>query len=139
MKSKHLVLKIIIPILFFFSFVGFSYSQDEFEMKDGDTTFILKKYVFGMYKRGPNKDIDSIQLSKIQEGHMKHLSEMYKTGKLLMAGPIGGDGELRGLLVFNLKDIKDAEELVQQDPAVKAGRLIFELYYWWTAKGSTLK
>lgn len=131
--------KFLIIFLLFFAFSKSSFSQDEFEMKDGDTTFILKKYVFGMYKRGPNKDIDSVQLSKIQEGHMKHLSDMYKAGKLLMAGPIGGDGDLRGLLVFNLKDIKEAEKLVQQDPAVKAGRLIFELYYWWTAKGSTLK
>lgn len=137
--QKIIYLKIFILFFLFLGFSNSSYPQDEFEMKDGDTTFILKKYVFGMYKRGPNKDIDSVQLSKIQEGHMKHLSEMYKAGKLLMAGPIGGDGDLRGLLVFNLKEIKEAEELVQQDPAVKAGRLIYELYYWWTAKGSTLK
>lgn len=118
---------------------GISFSQDEFEMKFGDTTYIMKKYVFGMYKRGSNTDIDTAQLNKIQAAHLNHLSEMSKTGKLLIAGPIEGNNDLRGLLFFNVKDIKEAEELVLQDPAVKAGRLTYELYYWWTAKGSTLK
>jgi uncharacterized protein YciI len=118
---------------------GITFSQDEFEMKFGDTTYIMKKYVFGMYKRGSNTDMDTAQLNKLQAAHLNHLSEMSKTGKLLIAGPIEGNNDLRGLLFFNVKDIKEAEELVLQDPAVKAGRLTYELYYWWTAKGSTLK
>jgi uncharacterized protein YciI len=108
-------------------------------MKFGDTTVTMKKYVFGMYKRGPNKDMDSAQLSKLQSAHLEHLTELSKSGKLCIAGPLDGDNDIRGLLIFNVKDIKEAEKYCQEDPAVKAGRLTYELYYWWAAKGSILK
>jgi len=126
-------------IIFFIISSKYSFSQEEFEMKMGDTTYIMKKYVFGMYKRGPNKDIDSAQLQVIQTGHMAHLTELGKLGKICLAGPIDGKSDLRGLLVFNVKNIEEAEELIKKDPAVIAGRLTYELYYWWAAKGSALK
>lgn len=137
--TTNLIFRIFILIIVFLSLSKFSFSQDEFEMKFGDTTVIMKKYVFGFYKRGPNKDMDSLQLSKIQAAHLEHLTELSKSGILCMAGPLDGDNEIRGLLIFNLKDIKEAEKYCREDPAVKAGRLTFELYYWWAAKGSTLK
>lgn len=130
---------IILFAITFSIFPKYSFSQEEFEMKDGDTTYIMKKYVFGMYKRGANQEIDTAQVKTIQAGHMNHLSELFKLGKLFLAGPIDGKGDLRGLLVFNVKNIEEAEELIKKDPAVIAGRLTYELYYWWTAKGSTLK
>jgi uncharacterized protein YciI len=116
-----------------------SYSQEEFEVKMGDTTYVMKKYVFGMYKRGENNNLDSAELAKIQTGHLNHLSELAKIGKLCLAGPIDGKNDLRGLLVFDVKNIEEAEELIKKDPAVIAGRLTYELYYWWAAKGSKLK
>lgn len=138
MLTKYLLLKVIL-FLFFISFYRFSYSQDEFEIKMGDTTYTMKKYVFGMYKRGTNKEMDSVQIKKIQAAHLEHLTSLYKSGKLLVAGPLDGDNEIRGLMIFNVKDINEAESLVKEDPAVKSERLTYELYYWWAAKGSILK
>jgi len=139
MNNKNSFLTIIILAIIFALLPKYSYSQEEFEMKDGDTTYIMKKYVFGMYKRGENTNIDTAQLKEIQAGHLKHLGELAKLGKLCLAGPIDGKGDLRGLLVFNVKNIEEAEELIKKDPAVIAGRLTYELYYWWAAKGSSLK
>jgi uncharacterized protein len=139
MNIKKSFLIIILFAIIFAILPKYSFSQEEFEMKDGDTTYIMKKYVFGMYKKGANKDIDTAQLKTIQAGHLNHLSEIFKLGKLCLAGPIDGKSDLRGLLVFDVKNIEEAEELIKKDPAVIAGRLTYELYYWWAAKGSVLK
>jgi uncharacterized protein len=137
--DTHKSIKFILLLCIFFAFSKLSFSQDEFEMKFGDSTVIMKKYVFGLYKRGLNKDIDSVQLTKLQAAHLEHLTELSKSGKLCIAGPFDGDNEIRGILIFNVNDIKEAEKYLMEDPAVKAGRLTFELYYWWAAKGSFLK
>lgn len=59
-----------------------SYSQREFKMQDGDTTYVMKRYVFMLLNEGPTRNHDSITATKIQEGHMNHINEMAKTGKL---------------------------------------------------------
>ena len=135
--KKLLIISFVFIILFTFS--KFCFSQNEFEMKFGDTTIIMKKYVFGLYKRGTNRDLDSAQLAKIQVAHLEHLTSLSKSGVLCIAGPFDGDNDIRGVFIFNVKDIKEAEKYVLEDPAVKAGRLTYELYYWWAAKGSRLK
>ena len=139
MKNSKSLFYIIILAIIIGVLPKYSFSQEEFEMKSGDTTYIMKKYVFGMYKRGPNKDIDTAQLKIIQAGHLKHIGELAKLGKLCLAGPLDGDFDIRGLMVFDVKNIEEAEELIKKDPAVIAGRLTYELYYWWAAKGSKLK
>ena len=114
-------------------------SQDEFEMKDGDETFIMKKYYMCFLKRGDNRTQDSAASALIQKGHMEHLSKLYKEGHIQIAGPFGGDGEIRGIVVFSVKSKEEAERLASEDPAVIAGRLKVEIHEWWAAKGSTLK
>ena len=108
----------------------------EFEM-DGMT---MKRYYLLLYVRGDRaNEYSEEELEKIQAGHLAHIKKLASEGKVLMAGPFGGDGEKRGMLVFDLKDAAEVERLSQQDPAVKAGRLKFEVLPWWAAKGSTLK
>lgn len=128
--------------IFVFSFVLIlsvvSFSQEEFEMKEGDTTFIMKKYYFCLLKRGPNRNIDSVKLAEIQKGHLAHLNKLAGDGKISIAGPFDGDFDWRGIIIFNSKTKEEAEQLQSEDPAVKAGRLMFEIYPWWAAKGSKL-
>ncbi len=128
--------------IFVFSFVlilsAVSFAQDEFELKEGDTTYIMKKYYFCLLKRGPNRNIDSVKLAEIQKGHLAHLNKLADDGKISIAGPFDGDFDWRGIIIFNTKTKEEAEQLQSEDPAVKAGRLIFEIYPWWAAKGSKL-
>jgi len=59
---------------------------------------------------------------------MKTLAE---AKKLVLSGPfIEGEGK-RGLYIFNVATIPEAEELVQSDPAVAAGIFVpeFTKYY----------
>jgi len=116
------------------------FAQREFEMKEGDTTFIMKQYFFCMLKKGYNADkIDSVTLQKIQAAHLGHINKMAEAGKLHIAGPMGDDGNLRGILILDVETLHEADSMVSLDPAVKAGRLSYEIHPWWGAKGSTLK
>jgi uncharacterized protein len=130
-KLFLLILLIGIPFL--------SYAQNEFEMKSGDTTFVIKKYFLCFLKRGENKDMDSAQIAKIQEEHLAHLTELSNQGKICIAGPFGDNGDLRGIIIFNVASLDEAEKFESEDPAVKAGRLVMEIRPWWGAKGSMLK
>jgi uncharacterized protein YciI len=69
--------------------------------------------------------MDSIQLEKIQEGHMAHINEMAANKKLAMAGPFLDNDSLRGIFIFDVVSKEEVIKLCQEDPAVKSGRLKF--------------
>jgi uncharacterized protein YciI len=113
-------------------------AQREFKMQDGDTIYVMKRYVFMLLNEGPNRTQDSAMIVKIQEGHMKHINEMAATGKMFMAGPFENGGKHRGILVFDVDSIAEAIRMESTDPAVVSGRFEMQAIYWWAAKGTKL-
>ncbi len=112
----------------------------EFEVKEGDTTFIMKKYFLCIYLRGDQAtEYTKEELAEIQKGHLVNINKYAEEGKINIAGPFGDDTEKRGILIFDVESIEEAEKILAEDPAVKAGRLKYELHPWWGAKGSVLK
>jgi len=95
--------------------------------------FELKQYFFVMLKKGPNRNQDSTMAMKIQEGHLKNITDLSNEGKLVCAGPFGDD-EGGGILILNVATQEEAENLVIKDPAIISGRLIYEIRPWWTDK-----
>jgi uncharacterized protein len=95
----------------------------------------MKRYWLVLLKKGENRNQDSTAASKIQERHLANIGRLAKEGKLIMAGPMGIDGDLRGIFILNCKDSAEVETLVKTDTAVITGRLKMEYYPWWTAKG----
>lgn len=111
---------------------------ETFEMTEGDTTFVMKKYYLLTYYRGDNRDQGEEEAQEIQKGHMSHLNRLSEEKKICLAGPYGDDGEARGIVIFSVTSLEEAVELSNQDPAVQAGRLRFEIKPWWAAVGSKL-
>lgn len=99
----------------------------------------LKAYSFAMLRKGSKRDHDADTAKKIQEGHMAHLDACAKSGKLLVAGPFGDDGDWRGILIYDIADVAEAKALCEADPAVKAGRLVCDVHPWWSEPGVVLK
>lgn len=115
-----------------------AFAQREFSMTEGDTTYVMKRYVFMHLLSGSERSQDSLEAAKIQEQHLAHLNKMADSGKLVVAGPFENGGEYRGLLIFDVETIEEALALEGEDPAVKAKRLKMQAFYWWGAKGTRL-
>ncbi|WP_372773396.1 YciI family protein [Mangrovibacterium sp.] len=113
-------------------------AQREFAMTEGDTTYIMKRYVFMHLLSGTERSKDSLEAAKMQELHLAHLNKMAESGKLVMAGPFENGGEFRGLLIFDVDSLEEAIKMEAEDPAVKTNRLKMQAFYWWGAKGTKL-
>jgi uncharacterized protein YciI/ketosteroid isomerase-like protein len=72
----------------------------------------------------------------IQEGHMANIKAMWEAKKLIVAGPMGDDGDTRGVFVFQAANRAEALALTEMDPAIKAGRLVPEIHSWWVEKNA---
>lgn len=64
------------------------------------------------------------------------LKGLMRSGKLAAAGPFKGDGRLSEILIFQSATPEEARALVEHHPAVRSGRLAFEIHPWWAAKGT---
>ncbi len=129
-------------IVFLLSFITLSVlvasAQREFKINEGDTTFIMKRYVFMLLDAGPTP-VDSATEVGLQQGHLNHLNKLAEEGKLIVAGPFEGGGNHKGLLIFDVETVEEALKLEADDPKVEAGRLQMNAFYWWGAKGTILK
>lgn len=111
---------------------------ETFEMKDGDTTYLMKKYYLCLLKKGPNRSQPEEEANKIQAAHLANMGQLAKDGKLCIAGPADDESDLQGIYILNAKSLQEADSLANTDPAVQAGRLVIELHPWWGAVGTTL-
>lgn len=112
---------------------------ETFIMQDEDTTYVMKKYFMAFLKSGQERNQSTEEIARIQAGHMAHIEDMAKKKQICIAGPFGDDGDMKGILIFNVPTIEEVDSLVAQDPAVIAGRLVLEVHPWWAAQGSTLE
>jgi len=99
----------------------------------GADDYGMRSYVMGVLKTGPMDDkiTDKDKRAEIFKGHFANMGRLAEEKKLVLAGPFIEGGEKRGLYIFNVATIAEAEALVQSDPAVAAGIFVPELtkYY----------
>jgi uncharacterized protein len=102
-----------------------------------DTTpvYEMKQYWLVLLFRGPQRSQDSTTAAKIQQAHMNNIDRLAAEGKIIMAGPMGDRGDLRGIFIMDGKDSTEIASHIKVDSAIVTGRLRFEIHPWWTAKG----
>jgi uncharacterized protein len=101
--------------------------------KLGADEYGMKNYVFVILKTGPNDDkFKGKERDDIFAAHLANIGRLADEGKLALAGPFGkNDRAYRGLFIFNVATVEEAQKLVETDPTVKAGVLIAELTPWY--------
>jgi len=82
---------------------------------------------------GPNAKKPQAEVGEILMGHLGHLKALMATPQGVIAGPIGDQGRLRGVLVLRTATADQARALASDDPAVKAGLFAVEVHPWYAA------
>ena len=93
----------------------------------------------GLLKRGPRAaewDGRPGELAELQAAHLANNARLVESGKLILVGPFTDDGFWRGVFVFKVDSLEEAEVLAATDPSVQAGRLAFEFHPWMIEKGA---
>ena len=75
------------------------------------------------------------QTEEIQKAHLANIGRLAEMKKLVVAGPFGDNGNLRGIFVFRVNSLEEARSLTLTDPAVQAGRLALDLHPWVVPEG----
>ena len=99
--------------------------------KLGADEYGMRVYVMAFLKAGPNRSRSKEEAQKLQAAHMANINRMAAEGKLVLAGPFEDNGELRGIYIFNVATVAEAEALTKTDPAIQAGTLVMELHPWY--------
>ena len=93
----------------------------------------MKTYVLVILKTGPKDgDFKGKEREDIFAGHMSNIGKLADAGQLAVAGPfVKNDKGYRGLYIFNVRTIEEAQKLVETDPAVKTGILVPDMTLWY--------
>ncbi|MFI5208613.1 MAG: YciI family protein [Gemmatimonadales bacterium] len=86
-----------------------------------------RKMVMGWVKVVVAPDIFASRVDDVlQDREKKYLSALQRSGEIMVIGPLA-DGTA-GLVVYDVQSLKEAEELVERQPMVRAGLLSVELH-----------
>jgi len=124
MKGYALIVFLTVLLVIFFSKTAVSQNsiEDEYQMKQYFMVFLTK---------GLNRTQDSVTVAKIQEGHLDNITRLFNEKKIVLAGPFLDNGTYRGIFIFDVATEEEVIQLLQTDPAIKAGRLGYEIHPWY--------
>jgi uncharacterized protein len=91
----------------------------------------MRTYVMAFLKAGPNRERPRDEAQKLQAAHRANIRRLAAEGKLVLAGPFADDGPLRGIYIFDVATVAEADALTRTDPAIQAGQLVMELHPWY--------
>ena len=97
----------------------------------GADDYSMNMYVMAFLNRGPHKDFDVQEPQELQVAHMANINNVAEESKLILKDPFFDDGDLRGIYIFDITSIAEAEALTNSDPAIKEGSLGMELIEWY--------
>ena len=97
-----------------------------------------KQFILVLLKAGIPGPADKDEATRIQMQHLTYLFEMEKAGQISVFGPVINDAVLEGILIFNSTDKKQVSALMEDDPHVKAGHLIYEMFDFFSIPGQQI-
>jgi uncharacterized protein YndB with AHSA1/START domain/uncharacterized protein YciI len=106
-------------------------AKAQFEVPQDMTVYYLR-----LLKRGPLwTPEETPEVERLQAAHVAYGQNLHNAGKLMLNGPLLDNGDLRGVGIFRVGSLAEAETLSNADPAVQANRLVSELHPWMIQRG----
>lgn len=102
----------------------------------------LESFELVMLRRPPNPaEYDEETLDRIQAEHLQFHTELRERGVVVTNGPLIGppDPMLRGLTFYRVGSVEEARRIAEQDPSVKAGRLVVDVMRWLCPAGTMVQ
>lgn len=126
---------LLFTLLFVFTLTGFAQQSTSYDStyarKLGADFRGMRQYVMVFLKKGPTTIADTAKRNALQRAHLDNIGKLAKEGKLIVAGPFIDNTDLRGIYLFAVDSLEEAQQLANTDPAVIAGTLIMELHPWY--------
>jgi len=98
----------------------------------------MTQYYMVFLRRGPAWTATATpESTKVSQAHMANIERLTKDGKMVVAGPFdgqSGDRALAGIFILRVASMDEAKAVSESDPAVKAGRFVYEIAPWWGPK-----
>jgi len=88
----------------------------------------MRRYVLVILKTGPTPVPAGPERDAMFRGHFANMRRLADEGKLVLAGPLDGKDGWRGLFVFDVADVAEAEALTATDPVIQNGEMIAECH-----------
>jgi uncharacterized protein YciI len=97
----------------------------------GADDYGMHNYVLVILKSGPTPVPAGPERDAMFRGHFANIKRLAAEGKLVLAGPFDGAGDWRGMFVFDVAEIADAEALVATDPVIQHGEMVAECHKYY--------
>ena len=98
-------------------------------------TVQLERYTITLLVLRPDAPkLDDKAAAALQDAHMSHLADLHEAGRALAGGPLFDD-QLRGLNIMRATP-EEARALLEEDPAVRIGRLSVKPIPWMVPAGA---
>jgi uncharacterized protein YciI len=91
----------------------------------------MRNYVLVVLKTGPHPVPAGPERDEMFKGHFANMGRLGLEGKLALAGPFDGVDGWRGLFVFAVPDIAEAQALVATDPVISKGEMVAEYHMYY--------
>ena len=101
----------------------------------------LESYELVMLRRPTDATpYDDEALERIQTEHLAFHADLRANGTVVTNGPLIGqpDPALRGLTFYRVGSMERAREIAEQDPSVRAGRLVVDVMEWLCPAGTMI-
>lgn len=109
--------------------------MDEQSLRAEAEQYGMQVVYLGLLRKGPAWTAEeTVEQAALQKAHLANINAMAAKGWLVLVGPMGDDGDLRGIYVFKAGSLAEAEAMAASDPAIQAGRLICEMHPWLVGK-----
>ncbi|MFK7759756.1 MAG: YciI family protein [Phycisphaerales bacterium] len=95
----------------------------------------METYSFVYILTGPATDIEPAIQQEAFQGHFSNMTRMAEEGDLLIAGPYWQPqtwDDMRGMWIFNTRDLDKASTLAATDPPGKLGIFVFDILHFKT-------
>lgn len=88
----------------------------------------MKPYFMVYMLKGPKAVAPGTpEYTKEMGAHLAWMKKMNAEKKLILAGPMQGEGRVLGISVLNAANIEEAKKLMATEPAIVSGHMVYEI------------